>query len=132
MCRALSKNHILWQPFYVHRLLAQEYQQQEHKAMTIFHHFLSYISNTNIQTWYSALFMSIGLMTVKAFLVLWLNDQGLSISAFSQYRILPCFPSKDVAIPLKENHSSHLFYNKMHKNSLKAHHFVCQTLVYVY
>jgi len=46
--------------------------------------------------------MSMGLMTVNAFLVLTLNDQGLSISAFSQYRTDPCFPSNDVDIPLSD------------------------------
>ncbi len=54
------------------------------------------------RTWYSALLMSIGLITVKAFFVLWLKDHGLSISAFNQKRMLPCFPSKDVAMPLKK------------------------------
>jgi len=37
---------------------------------------------------------------VKAFFVLWLKDQGLSISAFNQYRILPCLPSNEVDMPL--------------------------------
>lgn len=44
--------------------------------------------------------MSMGHITVNAFLALWLNVQGFSISALSQYRMLPYFPSKDVDIPL--------------------------------
>lgn len=38
----------------------------------------------SILTMYSGRLISMGLMTVKAFLVLWLNDQGLSISALTQ------------------------------------------------
>ena len=63
---------------------------------------------TSTQTWYSALLMSMGLMTVNAFLVLTLNDQGLSISAFSQYRTDPCLPSNDVDIPLLSINHAHV------------------------
>lgn len=65
------------------------------------------IDDLLISTWYSALFISIGLMTVNAFFVFVLNDHGLSISALSQYLMLPCLPSNEVAIPLEENNFRH-------------------------
>jgi len=69
--------------------------------------------------------MSIGLMTVNAFLVLRLNDHGLSISAFSQYRTEPCLPSNDVDIPLSNTcvnisqHTECILFND--KNGDKTH-----------
>lgn len=54
-------------------------------------------------TWNSGLLMSMGVMTVKAFLTFILKVHGLLSSALSQYLMLPCLPSKDVQTPLKEN-----------------------------
>ena len=49
-------------------------------------------------------------MTVKARLVLWLNDHGLSISAFNQYLTVPCLPSNDVEIPLENKNYRYINY----------------------